>query len=45
MTVVINYWAVIVVAIINTVLGFLWFGPIFGKMWISLMGFTPEQVE
>ena len=26
------------------VLGFLWYGPIFGKQWIALMGWTPEAM-
>ena len=26
------------------VLGFLWYGPLFGKLWMSLSGMTPEQI-
>jgi hypothetical protein len=36
----VNYWAVIVSAIINVVLGFLWFGPLFGKKWAHLAGIS-----
>lgn len=32
----INYWAVLVAALANFVLGFLWYGPVFGKQWLSL---------
>jgi hypothetical protein len=34
----INFWAVIVVAIINMVVGFLWYGPLFSKPWARMMG-------
>ncbi len=43
--VIINYWAVLVAAIVNMALGFAWYGPLFGKYWIKLMGITPEQAE
>ncbi len=42
---VINYLAVLVSAIASMVLGFLWFGPLFGKQWTSLMGFDKKKVE
>ncbi|HLD02949.1 MAG TPA: DUF1761 domain-containing protein [Candidatus Nanoarchaeia archaeon] len=38
--VVINYWAVLVATIAAQVIGFLWYGPLFGKLWIKLSGFT-----
>jgi hypothetical protein len=41
----INYVAVLVAGAANFVLGFLWFGPIFGKIWISLMGITQKQID
>ncbi len=40
----INYLAVLLAAIASMVLGFLWYGPIFGKKWIALMRFTPEHM-
>ena len=40
----INYGAVIATTIISFVLGFLWYGPIFGKQWTALMGITPEKM-
>src|SRR3989338_618967 len=42
---VINYLAVFVAAIASMVLGFLWFGPLFGKQWTSLMGFDKKKME
>jgi hypothetical protein len=40
----INYWAVLVAAIAQMVLGFLWYGPLFGKPWSAMMNFTPEHM-
>ena len=41
----INYLAVLASTIMMMVLGFLWYGPIFGKQWQSLMGFTAEDMN
>lgn len=41
----INYWAVIVAAAASIVLGFLWYGPMFGKQWMALTGITKEKAE
>jgi len=41
----INYIAVVVAAVVNMVLGFVWFGPLFGKQWMTLMGMTPEKMN
>jgi hypothetical protein len=40
----INYLAVLVSAVVMMVLGALWYGPIFGKQWARMMGFTPEKM-
>lgn len=40
----VNYWAVLGAAILSMVLGFLWFGPLFGKTWTQLMGWTKEKL-
>lgn len=34
----INWWAVIASMIVSIVLGFIWYGPLFGKMWMKLSG-------
>ncbi|MBI1833434.1 MAG: DUF1761 domain-containing protein [Candidatus Andersenbacteria bacterium] len=44
MEVPVNYLAVITSAVVNMVIGTLWYGPLFGKKWIALMKFTPEQM-
>jgi hypothetical protein len=41
----VNWLAVIIAAVGSFIIGFLWFGPIFGKKWMELMKFTPEHIE
>jgi len=41
----VNYLAVLAAGIVSIVLGFLWFGPLFGKQWTSLMGFDKKKME
>lgn len=41
----INYLAVLVAAIINMAVGYAWYGPLFGKMWMKLTGRTKESME
>jgi hypothetical protein len=41
----INYWAVIGAAVINMIIGSLWYGPVFGKAWKRLMGFSDEATK
>ncbi len=41
----INYWAVLLCGIVSIVLGFVWYGPLFGKLWMSLSGQTAERIE
>ena len=40
----VNYLAVLVVAIVNMVIGYLYFGPLFGKKYMMLMGMSPEKI-
>src|SRR4051812_43949474 len=43
----INYLAVLIAAIAPVIIGFLWFGPLFGKKWMALMGWEnmpPEKM-
>ena len=41
----INIWAVIVSAIAAMVIGSIWWGPLFGKMWIKEMGMENMSAE
>ncbi len=38
MDIIINYWAVLGGAIFLFVVGMIWYGPLFGKKWMKLMG-------
>lgn len=45
MAIPINWWALLVTTIVSFVLGFLWFGPLFGKIWMKTIGVTmPETI-
>ena len=37
-TIAINYWAVLLGGIFLVVMGTLWYGPIFGKVWMKIVG-------
>lgn len=41
----VNYLAVLVAAVAAYVLGFLWYGPLFGKKWMQLMNLTGKDKE
>lgn len=41
----INYLAVLAAAVASMIVGFLWYGPLFGKMWIKLMNFDKKKME
>lgn len=41
----INMIAVLVAAVASIVVGFLWYGSVFGKIWIELSGFSKADME
>ncbi len=41
----INWLAVIIAALVSFVIGWLWYGPLFGKKWMELNGFTKENIQ
>ena len=41
----VNYMAIFAAAILSMVLGYLWYGPLFGKEWMKLMGVSKEKME
>lgn len=41
----VNYLAVLVSAVAAMVLGYIWYGPVFGKMWAHEMGWSAEHME
>ena len=44
-TVSVNYLAILVCVVIAMPLGFLWFGPLFGKAWARHMGMESEDAQ
>ena len=44
-TTLVNYWAVFAGAILSMVLGFIWYGPLFGKKWMEIVGVNPDDQE
>ena len=41
----VNYVAVLVAAIVQMGVGMLWYGPLFGKAWMKLVGLTKKDTE
>ena len=41
----VNYLAVLISAIAAMFIGAMWYGPIFGKMWMGYMGKTEEELK
>ena len=41
----INYLAVLVAALFSFIVGWLWYGPLFGKAWMRYNGFTEESMK
>ena len=40
-----NYLSILIQTVLLVVLGAVWFGPIFGKMWSKIMGFELLSIE
>jgi hypothetical protein len=40
----VNYWAIGSGAILSMIIGGIWYGPLFGKKWIQLVGVNPDDV-
>ncbi|MEK7187319.1 MAG: DUF1761 domain-containing protein [Patescibacteria group bacterium] len=43
-TIQINYWAVLACGILSMVIGFIWYGPLFGKKWMEIVGANPKDM-
>lgn len=41
----INIWAVLACAIISMPIGAIWYGPLFGKKWMEIVGMKEEDVK
>lgn len=40
MEIAINFWAVIISMVLSVLIGFFWYGPLFGKQWMKLTGIS-----
>lgn len=40
----VNYVAILVAAVASMIIGALWYGPLFGKLWMKLSGLSPEAL-
>ncbi len=41
----VNYYAIGVCAILSMVIGFIWYGPLFGKKWAEIIGTSSQDAE
>lgn len=41
----INWLAILVASVVNMVIGAVWYGPIFGKIWMKLNNYTEEEMK
>ena len=41
----INYMAVFAAAVVSMVIGYLWYGPLFGKLWMKEMWMSKEKMD
>lgn len=39
----VNYWAVLAGAVFSMILGAIWYGPLFGKKWMEIIGVDPND--
>ena len=40
-----NWIAIIVAAIVPMIIGYVWYGPVFGKQWQASLGFSDEEAK
>ena len=41
----INYWAVLAAGAAGMVVGAIWYGPLFGRLWMGLSGMNQEKIS
>lgn len=44
-TISINYFAVATCAVLTMVIGAVWYGPLFGRKWMEIIGVNPDDQE
>ncbi len=40
-----NWWAILVATATAFILGFFWYGPVFGKAWVAALGKTEDEIQ
>ncbi|OLD60712.1 MAG: hypothetical protein AUI83_01850, partial [Armatimonadetes bacterium 13_1_40CM_3_65_7] len=40
-----NWVAIVVAAIAQFIIGWIWYGPLFGKTWMSMMGMSQQSMS
>jgi len=40
-----NFWILFIAALVPMLVGFFWYGPLFGKPWMKVNGFTEESLK
>jgi hypothetical protein len=40
-----NFYIFFLAALVPMIIGFVWYGPLFGKAWMNQMGFTEESLK
>ncbi len=40
-----NWWAILVATLAAFVLGYVWYGPAFGKAWLAALGKTEDDIQ
>ncbi len=41
----VNYWAIATGAVLSMVIGAIWYGPLFGKKWMAIVGVNSADLE
>lgn len=41
----VNYYVFLLAGLVPMLIGFIWYGPLFGKAWMNQMGFTEESLK
>lgn len=41
----VNYLAILLCGVVAMVVGFVWYGPLFGKPWMKMIGLTDKKME
>ncbi len=41
----VNYFAILLCGVLSMVIGFVWYGPLFGKLWLKVIGATEADLE